>query len=130
MKRVATVVVLIAVLVMASAALAKGSLSGTFKTKIGPGPLGGQLKGTWTIKFKNGAYTVTDNGSTAITGAYTIKGTKVSLGHEHGPDACSTTGTYSFKITGSKLKFTRVKDSTTNCAGRVAVLAGSFTKVS
>jgi hypothetical protein len=129
MKRVTTLLTFAALLIACSSAIAAGPLAGTFKTTIGTAPLGGHVKGTWHLTFKNGTYTVTQNTKTMITGKYAINDGRVSLGHEHGPDACSTTGTYKYKITGATLKFTRVSDSSAGCAGRVAVLASTFTKL-
>jgi hypothetical protein len=86
------------------------------------------MKGTWTIAFKSGRYTVTDNGTTVIHGTYKISGDDVRLGHERGKDACPATGTYAFRRTGRTLKLTRVSDSNPNCTGRATVLASTFTK--
>ena len=128
MKRLA-VAVLLALLLLSSVAVASTTLSGTYQTKIGAKPLGGQLKGTWTIKFSHGNYKVSKDGTVAVTGKYTIKGNRVSLGHEHGPAACPSTGTYTYKVGGSHLQFTRISDGTEACAGRAAVLSGHFTKL-
>jgi opacity protein-like surface antigen len=129
MKRLAVVAVLLAMLIMASVAAAAGTLSGTYQAKIGAQPLGGKLKGTWTIKFSHGNYKVSDNGTAVVKGKYTISGAKVTLGHESGPAACPGSGTYTFKLSGKKLTFTRVNDGTAACAGRATVLAGHFTKI-
>lgn len=67
-----------------------------------------------------------------VHGKYAISKGTISFGHETGQLSCKPTGTYTFKLTGKKVKklrFTRVSDSTSSCAGRVAVLAGHFTKV-
>jgi hypothetical protein len=129
MQRLAVVAVLLAVLICASVATASGTLSGTYQTRIGAKPLGGQLKGTWAIKFSHGNYKVSQGGTAVVHGKYTISGSKVSLGHESGPAACPGTGTYRFHLSAKKLTFTRVSDGTAACAGRAAVLAGRFTKV-
>lgn len=129
MKRFATVLSIVAMLSVTGTASAAGTLHGTYRTKIGDNVLGGQLKGTWTIAFNNGAYTVSRGRSAVVLGKYSITKNKVSLSHETGPLSCKSTGTYTFKLTGRKLKFTRVSDSSASCAGRVAVLSGKFTKV-
>jgi hypothetical protein len=131
MKRLAVVTVLLltAVLALSAAASASGTLGGSYRTKIGTAPLGGQLKGTWTIKFSHGNYTVSSGSTVVVKGQYTISGSTVKLGHESGPLACASTGTYKYKISGKKLKFTRVSDGSSACGGRAAVLAGHFTKV-
>ncbi len=128
MKRLAIALSLVATLALCAAALAAGGLSGSYTTKIGSKPLGGQLKGTWTITFKNGKYSVAENGTTLVHGKYTISNGKITFGHETGQISCKPSGVYSFKLTGKKLKFTRVSDSSSSCEGRAAVLAGNFTK--
>jgi hypothetical protein len=129
MKRFAVVAVLLAMLAAASVASAAGTLSGTYQTKIGAKPLGGRLKGTWTIKFSHGNYKVSDNGTAVVHGKYTISHGKLTLAHESGPAACPGSGTYTFKLSGKKLTFTRVSDGSAACTGRATVLAGHFTKV-
>jgi hypothetical protein len=134
MKRFALAVSVIAALSLCSVALAASTLSGTYKTKVNSTAQGGFLNGTWTIKFKNGHYTVTDNGMVVIHGKDTIKGSKITLQDTSGKFACrgkKSAGTYKFKVTGKKVKFTKVKESTKSCAaGRVVVLtSGSFTKI-
>lgn len=112
---------------LSAAAVAAGSPSGTYKGNVTSVALGGVLKGTWTLVFKSGRYSVADNGKVVIRGKYSISGTKITLGHETGPAACAATGTYTFKIAGQTLRFIRISDT---CAGRKTVLAASFTKVS
>jgi hypothetical protein len=129
MKRLAIVVAVVAGLALCSVALAAGTLSGKYKTKVHTSALGGQLNGTWTIDFKSGGYTVTDQGKVVLHGKDSIKGTKISLTDTRGADKCPGTGTYKFKLKGKALKFTKVKDSAA-CAGRATVLSGAFTKVS
>jgi hypothetical protein len=129
MKRLAIGVIFAVALAGCSAALAAGTLSGTYKTKIHTTALQGAVNGTWTIAFKSGAYTVTDNGATVIHGKYTIKTDKITLTDKSGKDACPAPGTYKFTLSGNKLKFTKVSDSNPACIGRVTVLGGKFTKV-
>jgi hypothetical protein len=128
MKRFAIAITVVAALGLCSVALAASTLSGTYKTKIHTTALGGALNGTWTIKFKSGAYTVTDNGKVVIHGKDKIKGTKITLTDASGPDACKMgSGIYKFKLKGSKLTFSKVGSDP--CVGRVDVLKGKFTKV-
>jgi len=128
MKRLAISTSIVVGLALASVALAAATLNGTYKTTITGKPLGGAVKGTWTIDFKNPDYTVTDNGAAVIHGKYSVNGTKITLNDKSGKDACPTPGIYTYKLTGTKLHFTRVSDSFTKCAGRETVLAGNFTK--
>jgi hypothetical protein len=127
LKRFLVVASLVGVLAPASVAAAAGTLSGTYRTTIHSNALGGDLKGTWTIAFKSGTYTVTDNGKAVLKGKITAKGSRLTWKDKSGPDSCPTAGVYTFKLNGSKLKFTRVSDSA--CTGRATVLAGSFTKI-
>jgi hypothetical protein len=109
-------------------AIAAGTLSGTYKEKLHTSALGGQLNGTWTIKFKSGGYTVTDNSKVVLHGNYSITGNKITLKDNSGPDKCSGTGVYNFKLKGKTLTFTKVSD-TASCVGRATVLSGKFTKI-
>ena len=128
MKRLAIIATAIGALGLASVALAAAP-SGTYKTVITSKAYGGQLKGTWTIKFKSGAYTVTDKGATVIHGKYTVSGSKMSFKDTSGRDACSNKGVYKFSLAGSKLTFTKVSD-TSACTGRIVVLTSHpLTKV-
>jgi hypothetical protein len=141
MKRFAIAVPVIAALAFCSVALAASFPFGTYKTKIHTTALGGALNGTWTIKFggrtpgsNSSLYTVTDNGAVVLHGTDTTNGTKISFKDLGGKDAClgtGTTGHYKFKLTGSKLKFTKVSETKKSCGqGRAIVLtSGTFTKV-
>jgi hypothetical protein len=110
--------------VLASVALAVGTLSGKYTAKIAsPAP----VTGTWVLNFaKAGSYTVSDNGHVVIHGKYLTTGSRVSLSHETGPAACGSTGKYSWKRAGKTLKFTRISDSA--CVGRSGVLSHTFTQ--
>jgi hypothetical protein len=131
MKRLVLSAVVFAVLALtaASVADAAGKLSGTYRTTIGAKPLGGQLKGTWTVKFSHGKYKVTFQGATAARGTFSQSGSTITMTKETGPAACSGTGKYTFKRKGKSLTFSRVRSGTA-CAGRDAVLSATFTKVS
>jgi curli biogenesis system outer membrane secretion channel CsgG len=102
------------------------SLSGTFKTKIGGNS---RFAGTWTIKFSHGNYKVTDNGKAVVRGRYTLSGNKLTMRDSSGPAACGPTGRYTYKISGSTLKFKNKTDTTVACSGRAVVLSRTFTKV-
>jgi hypothetical protein len=129
MRRFVLATVVIACLAPTALALAATAPTGTFKAEITSNLYGGSLKGPWTITFKNGAYTVTDRGSTVIHGDFTVSGTRMTFADKSGKDICLGAGTYTFKLAGSTLKFTKIKD-TKACAARSAVLAGNFTKTS
>ena len=130
MKRLIAAVATLIVLVGATVALAATSLSGTYTTKItgkGANTLKGGLDGAWKITLKSGKYTATWKGKAAVNGAYTIKGTTISLTDKGGPDKCKGTGKFKFKLAGKTLTLTKIRD-TKACAGRDAVLAHPFTK--
>ena len=92
--------------------------------------IGGALNGTWTVKLKNGAYHVADNGHPIVHGKYTIKGNKISLKDTGGTGRCPGTGVYEFKVSGKSVTMTKVHDAAA-CIGRKTVLtSGPLTKVS
>jgi hypothetical protein len=124
------VVVVSLALCSVAAAAASSSLSGTYKTTVNSTVLGGALNGTWTVKLKNGAYHVADNGHPIVHGKYTIKGNKISLKDTGGTGRCPGTGVYKFKVSGKSVTMTKVHDAAA-CIGRKTVLtSGPLTKVS
>jgi hypothetical protein len=131
MKRLAVAFATVVVLVVAPTALAVGSLSGSYKTVIkGSTQFGGQINGTWAIKFTKGQYHVTQDGIAVVHGKDTIKGNVISLRDAKGPNACPAVGKYRFSVKGKKLTFKRLSDSKSpSCLGRGFVLAHTFTKV-
>jgi hypothetical protein len=132
MKRIFTALVVVVSLALCSvaAAAASSSLSGTYKTTVNSTVLGGALNGTWTVKLKNGAYHVADNGHPVVHGKYTIKGSKISLKDTGGTGRCPGTGVYKFKVSGKSVTMTKVHDAAA-CIGRKTVLtSGPLTKVS
>lgn len=132
MKRLATAVVAVAVMALIPAALAAGTLSGKYKEVIKHDhALGGHLNGTWVLDFTPGEYATTDNGHAVVHGKDSIKGHKITFQPGSGPGKCPTPGKYKFKLSGSKLRFTVIKDSNPKCAGRRDVLThGPLTKES
>jgi hypothetical protein len=123
MRRLALTAAVAAALVLASAAFAGGTITGTYTTTITGNTT---LKGTWVLAFaKNGTYTVSENGHAVIRGTSTSTPVTVTFGHETGPLACTAGAKYTWKRNGKTLKLTRVKDT---CPGRAAVLAHLFTQ--
>jgi hypothetical protein len=93
MKRLAAFLAVGAVMALTPAALAGGTLSGTYMTTIsGDSSLGGGLNGIWVIKLTKGHYKVTNNGKAAVSGKDTIKGHKITFHDKSGPDKCPSTG--------------------------------------
>jgi hypothetical protein len=125
MKRFALAVSVIAALGVCSVALAASTLSGTYKTKITSTALGGELKGTWTFKLKGGAFTAAKSGTVEGQGKYSIKGSKITFREKPHPGGCTSPGVYKFKLTGAKLKFTRVSGSSAGACARSFSLGAS-----
>jgi hypothetical protein len=75
------------------------------------------------IDFTAGHYKATDDGHLVVKGKDTITGNEITLHDKSGSDVCPTPGKYKFKLTGTKLKFTKISDSSSSkCIGRVDVL--------
>jgi hypothetical protein len=128
MKRLTATITALSALALCTAALAGSPLSGTFNTTIGKGPLGGKVAGAWSLAFSSPNYTVSYKGSKAVVGTYTTSGGKVTFTDKSGKLACPGKGVYSYTLSGRTLKFKVVSDKNAACAGRRAVLAGTFTK--
>ena len=128
-KRLAPALAAMIVLGAATTALAAGTLSGKYTTTIkGDSALGGELNGIWAIHFTKGAYHVFDDGHPLTHGKDTIKGNTITFRDTGGMGACPTVGKYKFKLTGNKLRFTVISDSS-SCAGRKGVLThGALTR--
>lgn len=131
MKRLMALVALLTALTGASAALAAGGL-GKFETKLtgkGANTDHGQLDGTWTIDLtspSSGRVKLTWNGESVGGGRYAISGSTITLTPKK-KGGCKAKGTYTFKLTGSTLTFTKITDT---CTQRRDVLtAHPFTKV-
>lgn len=128
LRKLALAACMVLVLAAVPAAFAASSLSGTYKTTVKSSAAGGHLKGTWTATFKNGTYTVKQNGKGIVKGKNTFKSGRVTFHDTSGPGKCPGTATYKYKVTGKKLKFTNVNDKSKACIGRETVLKGTFTK--
>jgi len=126
MKRIAVALGLGSVLALCAVALASTALSGTYSTTIGKSA--GGLAGAWTMTFASPKYTITDKGSTVVTGTYTLSGNKITFTDKAGKDACPGKGVYQYTESGRSLTFKRISDTNAKCAGRRAVLASTFTK--
>lgn len=132
MKRLVALVFAAVMLGLVPAALAAGTLSGSYKENIKGDPaLGGALNGTWKITFIPGHYKVFHNGKMFGEGKDKFPGAnKVTFltGVK-----CSGQGKYSYVRGGPELGskglgFTKISDP---CAGRRDVLThGPFHKVS
>ena len=128
LRKLVVAVVLVLSLAAVPAAFAASALSGTYKTKVTSSAVKGQLKGTWTVTFKKGTYTVKQNGKGVVKGKDTFKSGRVTFHDTSGPGKCPGTATYKYKVSGKTLKFTNVNDRTKACLGRETVLKGKFVK--
>jgi hypothetical protein len=84
---------------------------------------------TWLLALQRTVFGLKRNGGTAVVGSLTVAGNRVTFHDLGGPLAChgaQVNGTYTWKVTGTKLVFTRVKDT---CVGRRTVLSYPFKKV-
>jgi hypothetical protein len=87
------------------------------------------LNAVWLIAFQRTAFTVTRNRTVAIRGTVKIAGNHVTFHDVSGPFRCKgaqATGRYVWKITGTKLRFTRLADK---CPGRSTLLTATYTRV-
>jgi hypothetical protein len=127
MRRLALFLAIAASLALPAAALAGGTLRGTYKTKVNAA---GQFTGTWTLNIMpGGKYTILLNDALLVRGTWTNRGSTITFGQESGAAACVPSAKYSWKRTGKTLKLTKIKDSATLCAGRILVLSHVFTRV-
>lgn len=130
MKKIAIAEALLAAAVAATPATSAGpNLSPhIWSTKIsGATP---PLNATWRLAFQNPAYDVTRNRGVVVAGTVRIVGNKVTFHDLTGSFACrgatQIIGTYTWRIQGAKLTFTRVSDA---CLGRRSVLSHAFTRI-
>ena len=132
MKRLVVAVFTVVLLGLVPAALAAGTLSGSYKEKITGDPaLGGALNGTWVLTFTPGHYKVAHNGKFVGEG-------KDKFPARHRITfltgvKCSSPGRYKYVRGGPELGpnglgFSKISDA---CTGRRDVLThGPFHKVS
>ncbi|MBV8733754.1 MAG: hypothetical protein JO321_13180 [Solirubrobacterales bacterium] len=126
MKRLVAVVIAVVAMGLVPAALASGTLSGRYKTRIAADPaLHGGLNGTWVLRFTPRHVTASHDGKVVDRVRDRIRGDKITI--FGGSGSCGKTGKYMFKLTGAKLRFTAVSDP---CLPRRDVLThGPFHKV-
>ena len=128
--KIAIAAALIATAVAATPATSAGPTLSPhiWSTKIsGPTPL---LNATWRLAFRTPAYNVTRNGGVVVAGTVMIVGNKITFHDLAGTFACrgasQINGSYTWRIQGARLTFTRVSDA---CLGRYGVLSHAFTRI-
>lgn len=125
-QRVPLAVAVLAALALPSLAFAGATLTGKYTTRIAAPA---EFKGSWSLTFaKGGSYTVANAGHIVIRGKYSTSGSKITFSHETGPLACAKTGTYTWRRSGTTLRFARRNDAA--CTGRAGVLAHEFNRSS
>jgi hypothetical protein len=103
--RRAAAIALVLAATPAALAVASGGPSGTYMTTITNAP---GLNGTYRITFTPGRFLIHAPYGIVGHGTDTISGSKMTL---HGPGSCTAAGTYQFTISGTSLKFKKIKDS-------------------
>lgn len=72
------------------------------------------LQGVWTIDFNDGTDTDYLNGTEVASGTYTISGSTIAFAQPAVPSGsvqtCQTPGTYTFRLPGRTLTFTKISD--------------------
>jgi hypothetical protein len=133
MRQAVVLCALLAALVAAGSAAAKKTpLAGVFEVTV-KGPVA-QLNGTWLLSFApSGVYAIVKEPKTKQLlsgGSSSIKGKTITFVNKKGPLACpgaSAKGTYSWHLSGKRLKLTKIADL---CDGRPPVLTSeTLTKV-
>jgi hypothetical protein len=130
MKRLIPVAALACAIVLAAEATAAGSpLTGQFQTVISG--KNSALNGTWVLSFApNGFYTVAKKprlNTVLVAGSSAISGKKLLLSDLQGRLACKAPAAYMFNLSGKTVRFKKLNDP---CAGRLALLKASWTKIS
>ncbi len=117
MKGLAVVVVAVAALALSPGALAAGPLSGKYRGQITTG----FLKGTWRMTFNRSTLTYKVTGPFgSLTGRNRYSGSVITFYRESEGTICPGAGRYRFKLTGRRLKFTKISEK---CAPRAIVTA-------
>jgi hypothetical protein len=129
-KKIAIAAALLAAAVAAAPATSAGPTLSPhiWSTKISGAAA--PLNATWRLAFQSPAYDVTRNRGVVVAGTFRIAGNKVTFHDLAGSFACKGAqvyGTYTWRIQGAKLTFTRVSDA---CVGRRSVLAHAYTRIS
>ena len=129
MKKIAlAAVALVAGTASAAPAAAPGLSPHIYVAKIA-GAKPAFLNGTWRLAINSPGFSVNKDGRAAVIGRVQITGNRVTFQDGTGPLACKgaqKSGTYTWRVAGKRLSFTRVKDS---CVGRRTVFAHAFTVV-
>jgi hypothetical protein len=125
MRLLSLSIVILVALVVASAALALGGLTGTYTATI---TKSNHLNGKWVLVLaKGGAYTVAQNGNTLARGKYSATPTTITFARERA-SGCTGSGTYVWKKSAKTMTFVRKREAA-SCAARAEILGRRFTQV-
>ena len=122
MKRLVLATSVVAIL-SAAPAQAGQRLTGRYKAKVTSSALHGEVRGTWILTFRHGYFIAVRNGRSFGREPFSVAGTRFTV---KPAGACPGSGTYSFKLSGRKLKFRLLKDA---CTPRRILLSYTFTKI-
>src|SRR5580765_5712634 len=84
---------------------------------------------TWLLEIKRTSFRLARNGTVGVSGSARIAGNRITFRDLGGSLACKgsqAVGTYSWRLAGKKLTFTRVADA---CVGRRLILSVAYTRV-
>lgn len=150
MKRLALTTGLALALLATSSAAGSTSLFGSYQTNINPNFIIGGIRhlpmnafggrwrkliGKWTITFTGSGFAWKHNSKGGVVdgGIYKISGSTITFrdtSAARGGIGCDRPGKYHFLLTGGKLKFSVISDSSNSCHGRYLLLTyHPFTKV-
>ena len=78
------------------------------------------MVGNWEIAIdRPGHALVRYNGQQVVEAPFEVQGNQITFSNDTGQYACQTTGRYTWAMSGSELRFTRIEDP---CDGRAAAL--------
>jgi hypothetical protein len=123
-KQLAVCAVVMVTLVVSSVATASSGFTGTYTTTI-KSPA--EIKGKWIMTFAKGVYTVRVDGGFRGRGHYSATGTTITL-RESGETGCGGSGTYTWRKSGSTLRFVNKREAR-SCELRAVVLSHRFRQV-
>ena len=110
-------------LLLTVAVPASAGLPGVYWTTIA-GQKPAVLNGRWRVSFlAGGRYTVAKDGAVLVAGMGSVRGDRITFGHETGPAACrgpQATAVYRWTLRGKTLILTPISE---RCPGRQVVLA-------
>jgi hypothetical protein len=121
LKKIALAATIAAFLATSAQAAAPTLYPHVYSTRI-TGVTPAALNGTWNLSLQRTVFLVNKGNAAAVAGRLTIAGNKITFHDTGGPLACKgsqAVGTYTWKLQGTKLTLTKVRDT---CGGRPLIL--------